>query len=81
MYIHKITQQGKSVLEESRKTGQGVVLAKRRGGTAGRYWKLEAREVRRYKERSKLVYRSPLHHLTPKNSNSHVLLDWGDDLA
>jgi len=81
IYIHKITLQGRPAVER-RKPRQGVVIGTRRSGTAGRYWKLETRDVKLYQDRAKLVYRFPLHLISPKGgSASHVVLDWGDDLA
>lgn len=83
-YIRQITlQKTPEMGHRQRKLGTAMLIkGNKRATSLEKYWKLRTEEVKLHNERSRLVYRSPLHLLSPqKSSVSHVILDWGDDFA
>lgn len=83
-YIRQITlQKTPEIGHRQQKLGTVMLIkGKKRANSLEKYWKLSTEEVKLHNDRARLVYRSPLHLLSPKNSSvSHVILDWGDDFA
>lgn len=80
-YIKKITGNREIRTSQALKGRFRLNMCGQRQRQVGKYWSLSQKDIQNYKARTQVVYRSPLHLLSPKSSNSHVCISWGDELA